>query len=140
MQIQGNFDLGAKFLGTVVYRYLSGKPFSRQVTAGAFSSRFPLDQGGQDGDRRSGFVRYDVPGSERARRSAIGRSFGAREAFRVDLQLFNVFNNDAHDSFQTLLVECWGLLLSESPCLAATFGRAYRAQMVIPGVASEVLS
>ncbi|MCP4200825.1 MAG: hypothetical protein GY769_02690, partial [bacterium] len=47
VQIQGNFDLPWNLLGTVVYRYLSGKPYNRQVQAGVFSSQFPLEQGGQ---------------------------------------------------------------------------------------------
>ncbi|MEE2776641.1 MAG: hypothetical protein VYE73_07750 [Acidobacteriota bacterium] len=36
---------------------------------------------------------------------SLGREFGGDATrFRVDLQLFNVFNNDAHDAFQTLVV------------------------------------
>ena len=36
---------------------------------------------------------------------SLGRSFEAGSAvFRIDAQLFNVFNSDAHDSWQTLVV------------------------------------
>jgi len=36
---------------------------------------------------------------------SLGRSFGAGPTeIRIDLQLFNVFNNDAHDSWQTLIL------------------------------------
>ena len=104
LQIQGNFDLPWKLLGTVVYRYLSGKPYNRQVTAGVFSSQFPLNQGGQ--------TVIAVPASEDTRFSdqnvldlSLGRTFKAGPTeIQIDLQFFNVFNNDAHDSWQTLIV------------------------------------
>jgi len=36
---------------------------------------------------------------------SLNREFQANKAtIQVDLQLFNVFNNDAHDSWQTLIV------------------------------------
>jgi len=104
LQIQGNFDLPWNLLGTVFYRYLSGKPYNRQVTAGVFSSQFPLNQGGQ--------TVIAVPASEDTRFPdqnvldlGLGRTFKAGPtAIQIDLQLFNVFNNDAHDSWQTLIV------------------------------------
>ena len=36
---------------------------------------------------------------------SLGRSFGAGPTLiNIDLQLFNVFNNEAHDSWQTLIL------------------------------------
>jgi hypothetical protein len=104
VQIQGNFDLPWKLLGTGVYRYLSGKPYNRQVTAGVLSSQFPLEQGGQ--------TVIAVPASEDTRFPdqnvldlSLGRTFKAGPtAIQIDLQLFNVFNNEAHDSWETLIV------------------------------------
>ena len=104
VQIQGNFDLPWNLLGTGVYRYLSGKPYNRQVTAGVFSSQFPLNQGPQ--------TVIAVPASEATTFSAqnvldlsLGRDFKAGPStIQIDLQFFNVFNNEAHDSWQTLIV------------------------------------
>ena len=104
LQIQGNFDLPWNLIGTVIYRYLSGKPYNRQVTAGVYSSQFPLNQGGQ--------TVIAVPASEDTRFSdqnvldlGLGRSFPVgRTTIQIDAQFFNVFNNTAHDSWQTLIV------------------------------------
>ena len=104
LQIQGNFDLPWKLLGTVVYRYLSGKPYNLQVTAGRPSTQFPLEQLGQ--------TVIAVPASDdttfpdqNVLDLSLGRSFGAGPTeIRIDLQLFNVFNNEAHDSWQTLIL------------------------------------
>ncbi|MCP3958871.1 MAG: hypothetical protein GY719_13540 [bacterium] len=104
LQIQGNFDLGWNLLGTAVFRYLSGKPYNRQVQAGVFSSQFPLAQGGQ--------TVIAVPASgdttfpdQNVLDLSLGRSFEAGKAtIRLDAQLFNVFNDDAHDGWQTLVV------------------------------------
>jgi len=104
VQVQSNVDMPWKLRGTLVYRYLSGKPYNRQVQAGVFSSQFPLAQGGQ--------TVIAVPASEDTRFSdqnvldlSLGRSFEAGPTtILIDLQLFNVFNNDAHDSWQTLVV------------------------------------
>jgi hypothetical protein len=104
VQIQGNFDLPWKLLGTVVYRYLSGKPYNLQVTAGRPSTQFPLEQLGQ--------TVIAVPASDdttfpdqNVLDLSLGRSFGAGPTeIRIDLQLFNVFNNEAHDSWQTLIL------------------------------------
>jgi len=104
LQVQGNFDLGWNLVGTFIYSYLSGKPYNRQVTAGVFSSRFPLEQGGQ--------TVIAVPASGDTTFSAqnlldlsLGRTFETGPiAIQIDLQLFNVFNNTAHDSWQTLIV------------------------------------
>jgi len=104
VQIQSNLDLPWNLLGTLVYRYLSGKPYNRQVNAGVFSSQFPLNQGAQHV--------IAVPASEATRFPdqnvldlSLGRIFEAGPTtIQIDLQLFNVFNNDAHDSWQTLIV------------------------------------
>jgi hypothetical protein len=104
LQVQGNFDLQWKLYGTVIYSYLSGKPYNRQVTAGSFSSRFPLNQGGQ--------TVIAVPASEDTTFSnqnvldlSFGRVFKAGPTeIKIDLQFFNVFNSAAHDSWQTLIV------------------------------------
>ena len=104
LQVQGNFDLGWNLVGTAIYSYLSGKPYNRQVTAGSFSSRFPLAQGGQSV--------IAVPASEDTTYSdqnvldlSFGRIFNAGPmTIQIDLQLYNVFNSTAHDSWQTLIV------------------------------------
>ncbi len=104
LQIQGKFDLPWKLLGTGVYRYLSGKPYNRQVTAGVLSSQFPLEQGGQTviAVPASGDTRFP---DQNVLDLSLGRTFVAgKTAFHIDLQLFNVFNTDAHDSWETLIV------------------------------------
>ena len=104
VQIQGNFDLPWKLLGTVVYRYLSGKPYSRQVFAGVFSSQFPLAQGAQKVIAVPASDELTFP-NQNVLDLSLGRSFEAGSAtIRIDAQLFNVFNDDAHDAFQTLVV------------------------------------
>ena len=104
LQLQGRVDLPWNLLGTAVYSYLSGKPYNRQVKAGVFSSRFPLNQGGQ--------TVIAVPASDDTTFSdqnlldlSLGKVFEAGAvSIQIDLQLFNVFNSDAHDSWQTLIV------------------------------------
>ena len=104
LQLQGNFDLPWKFEGSVVYRYLSGKPYSRQVKAGLHTSSTPLNQWNQ--------TVIAVPASEDTTFPAqnvldlsLARDFPAGGAtIEVAVQLFNAFNNDAHDSWETLVV------------------------------------
>jgi len=104
LQVQGNFDLPWKFFGTVVYSYLSGKPYNRQVTAGSFSSRFPLEQGGQT------VIAVPATGDttfsdQNVLDLSFGRVFDAGPVeIQVDLQFYNIFNSTSHDSWQTLIV------------------------------------
>ena len=102
-QFQANFDLAWKLNGSVIYSYLDGKPFSRQVQVGSSASASPLNQGTQ--------TIIAVPaGSERLPDQSVldlslGRRFALGETeLKVDLQLFNVFNEDAHDWWQTNVV------------------------------------
>jgi hypothetical protein len=104
LQLQTLFDLPWKFQGSVIYRFLGGKPFSRQVQVGSSASASPLNQGNQ------GVIA--IPASDDNRLPdqnvldlALGRVFQAGPTdLQLDLQLFNVFNEDAHDWWQTLVV------------------------------------
>jgi hypothetical protein len=104
LQLQTHFDLPWKLNGSVIYRFLGGKPFSRQMQVGSSASASPLNQGNQtviaipaSGDNR-------LP-DQNVLDVALGRTFplGPTE-FKIDLQLFNVLNEDAHDWWETLVV------------------------------------
>jgi len=104
LNVQANIDLPWQLRANFVYRYLSGKPYSRQVQAGVFSSQFPLAQGGQT-------VIADPASSDRTFPAqnvldlGLGRTFGSGDTtFEIDIQVFNAFNNDAFDAWQTLVV------------------------------------
>lgn len=105
VQVQTYFDMPWKLKGSVIYSYLGGKPFSRQLQVGSGSSASPLNQGSQR--------IIAIPSGQAGRLPdqnvldlSLGRSFaiGASD-LEVDLQLFNVFNEDAHDFWQTLNVQ-----------------------------------
>ena len=103
-QFQGSFELPWKLIGTTTYSFMSGKPYSRQLVVGLRSSASPLAQGGQrviavpasDDNRLPDQNNFDV---------ALGRRFdvGAVQ-LKLDLQVFNVFNEDTHDWWDTLQV------------------------------------
>ncbi len=103
-QFQGNLELPWKLIGTATYSFLTGKPYSRQLTVGLENSASPLAQGGQ--------TVIAVPASDDNRlpdQNLVDLSFGRRfDAGRVelklDLQLFNVFNEDVHDWWEELTV------------------------------------
>ncbi len=104
LQVQTTFALPWELNGSVVYSFLGGKPFSRQVQVGAGSSASPLNQGTQT------IIAVPADSSQRLPDQnnldlALGRVFdvGPTE-LRVDVQLFNVFNEDAHDWWESLVV------------------------------------
>ncbi len=103
-QFQGSFELPWKLVGTTTYSFMTGKPYSRQLTVGLRNSASPLAQGGQrviaipasDDARLPDQNNFDV---------ALGRRFDVGELqLKLDLQVFNVFNEDTFDWWQTLQV------------------------------------
>ena len=74
------------------------------MTAGRPSTRYPLEQLGQ--------TVIAVPASDdttfpdqNVLDLSLGRDFEAGPTtITIDLQFFNIFDNDAHDSWQTLIV------------------------------------
>ena len=104
LNVQGNFDLPWQLRANVVYRFLSGKPYSRQVFAGGFSTQLPLAQGAQRVIATPASSDTTFP-DQNVLDLSIGRVFGSGTAkFHLDVQVFNVFNNDAHDVWETLVV------------------------------------
>ncbi len=104
LQLQGNFDLPWKLVGTVVFSYLDGKPFSRQVRAGAGSSNSPLAQGAQTVIAIPASSDDRLP-SQSPLDLALGRRFDlGRSELKLDVQVLNVFNEDSHDWWQSLIV------------------------------------
>ena len=72
-QFQGNFELPWKLIGTGTYSFLTGKPYSRQLTVGLRTSASPLAQGGQ--------TVIAVPASDDTRlpdQNLVDLSFGRR--------------------------------------------------------------
>ncbi len=103
-QFQGSFELPWKLIGTATYTHMTGKPFSRQLTVGLQNSASPLAQGGQ--------TIIAVPASDDNRLPdqnnvdlALGRRFDVGKAtLKLDVQMFNVFNEDSHDWWDSLQV------------------------------------
>ena len=104
LQAQTNIELPWKLVGTAMVSYLDGKPFSRQVRVGSSSSQSPLNQGSQtviavpasDDNRLPSQTVFDL---------AVGRRFEiGPTTLKLDLQMFNVTNEDSYDWLQTLLV------------------------------------
>ncbi len=104
LQFQGSFELPWRLIGTATYSYMTGKPYSRQLIVGLRNSASPLAQGGQR--------IIAIPASDDARLPdqnnfdlSLGRRFdvGAVE-LKLDVQLFNVFNEDTHDWWEELTV------------------------------------
>ena len=94
-QLQSNFDLPWRMEGTAVFKWLTGRPYNRRT-------RVSLDQGltdvilepANDGLRLPDQVALDL---------TLGRrfEFSNGASVRFDAQLFNVFNEDAHDFWET---------------------------------------
>ena len=104
LQLQGNFDIPWDMVGTVIYRLLDGKPYSRQVTAGSGGSQSPINQGGQGVIVVPADSNVRLP-TQNVLDLAIGKRIDAGPTtVKIDLQLFNVFNEDSHDWWQTLNV------------------------------------
>ena len=104
LQFQGSFELPWKLVGTATYSFMTGKPFSRQLTVGLRNSASPLAQGGQrviavpasDDNRLPDQNNFDV---------SFGRRFEVGQVeLKLDLQVLNVFNEDTHDWWETLQV------------------------------------
>jgi outer membrane receptor protein involved in Fe transport len=103
LQLQTHVDLPWQLQASLVYSYLGGKPFGRQLQVGAGSSASPLNQGTQT-------VIALPAGSARLPDQnvldlALGRTFSLGSAeLETNVQVFNVFNDDAHDWWQSLVV------------------------------------
>lgn len=103
-QFQGSFELPWKLVGTATYSYMTGKPYNRQLVVGLRNSASPLAQGGQRV--------IAVPASDDTRLPtqnnvdfSLGRRFDVGQVqLKLDVQLFNVFNEDTHDWWETLQV------------------------------------
>jgi len=104
LQFQGSFELPWKLIGTTTYTYMSGKPYSRQLLVGARSSASPLAQGSQrliaipasDDTRLPDQNNFDV---------SLGRRFDVGKVqLKLDVQMFNIFNEDTYDWWQSLQV------------------------------------
>ncbi len=103
-QLQGSYDLPWKLRSNVVWRWLYGKPYSRQVQVGSMASNVSLNQGSQ--------TVIAIPADSSTRLPdqnildiTLGRAFPiGRTELLIDLQLFNAFNADVHDWWETLLV------------------------------------
>ena len=103
VQVQGSFELPWKLTGSAVYRYLDGKPYNRQLTVGGMGSQSPLAQGSQ--------TVIAVPAGSNTLPDQNVLDLGLVRDFdlgAVDLtfnvKLFNVFNEDGHDWWETLNV------------------------------------
>ncbi len=102
-QLQGNYRLPLKFTATVIYRFLYGKPYNRQLQVGS-SSLVNLNQGSQ------GVIAIPAESSTRLPDQNIldigfGRPFDLGPVeLKVDVQLFNALNSDVHDWWETLEV------------------------------------
>ena len=105
VQVQGNWDLPWKLRGMAIYRYLAGKPYNTQLSVGGMASGAPLNQGSQ--------TIIAVPAVSGVTRPAnnildvgLTRDFslGGSIDLGVNVKLFNVFNDDSHDWWQTLKV------------------------------------
>ena len=103
-QFQGSFELPWKLIGTATYSYMTGKPYSRQLRVGLSASASPLAQGGVDV--------IAIPASDDTRlpdQNNLDLSFGRRfevgaVELKLDVQLFNVFNEDTYDWWEELTV------------------------------------
>ncbi len=104
IQVQSQFDLPWRLNGSVVYSYLDGKPYGRQVQVGASSSASPLAQGNQTVIALPAGAGPDLP-DQNVLDLALGRTFemGPTE-LKIDIQAFNIFNEGSHDWWETLVV------------------------------------
>ncbi|MCP4224542.1 MAG: hypothetical protein GY773_14480, partial [Actinomycetia bacterium] len=104
VQMQAHFDLPWGVTGSTIYRYLSGKPYNRQMEVGARASASPLNQGGQ--------TIIVVPAETSTRMPdqnvidlGLAKDFSLGVVdLGVNLKLYNALNEDSHDWWQTLSV------------------------------------
>jgi len=104
VQLQGSYDLPWKLRSNVVYRFLDGKPYGRHLTVGQNASLTPLNQGSQ--------TVIAIPADSSTTRPdqhmldiTLGRAFTLGPVdLLLDLQLYNAFNTDTHDYWETLNV------------------------------------
>jgi outer membrane receptor protein involved in Fe transport len=104
IQVQSNMDMPWKLNGSVMYRFLDGKPYNRQVEVGGQGSRTPLEQGAvtviaipaqSDVTRPSQNV-FDL---------SLSRPFDLGPVdLTVRLDLLNATNEDSWEYWQTLNV------------------------------------
>jgi outer membrane receptor protein involved in Fe transport len=97
---QGNFDLPWNLRASTNINLMSGKPYSRQIRV------FGLGQG------RSTVIMEPASDDQRHPfQSIVDFSIGKRfdlpndGTFKLDVQMFNIFGEDASDSFQTLRLQ-----------------------------------
>ncbi len=103
-QAQANFDLPWSLNANVIYRYLDGRPFNRQVQVGAASSASPLNQGIQTVIAVPASNDSTLP-SQNVLDLGVGRRFVTGPVnLKVDVQVLNLFNEDSNDFWQTLVV------------------------------------
>ncbi len=104
LQFQGSFELPWNLVGSATWNYMTGAPYSRQVTVGLKNSASPLAQGAQ--------TVIAVPASDDTRLPdqnnldlSLGRRFDVgKTRLKFDVQVLNVFNEDSHDGWQELTV------------------------------------
>lgn len=103
-QFQGSFELPWQLVGTATYSYMTGKPYSRQLLVGGRGSPAELAQGGtrviavpaSDDTRLPDQNNFDL---------SFGRRFDVgRAQLKLDVQLFNIFNEDTYDWWEELTV------------------------------------
>ena len=104
VQFQGSFELPWNLVGTATYSFMTGKPYNRQLTVGQANSASPLAQRAtrviaipaSDDTRLPDQNNFDI---------ALGRRFDVGQIqLKLDVQVFNVFNEDTHDWWQDLRV------------------------------------
>jgi outer membrane receptor protein involved in Fe transport len=104
LQMQGNWDLPRKFTASVMYRFLSGKPYNRQLSVGQSWSSSPLAQGTQTviaipADTSTSMPDQNIVDLGLARDFTLGAT-----NLRLNLKLYNALNEDSHDWWQSLNV------------------------------------
>ncbi len=104
VQVQGSFDLPWSLNGSVIYRFLSGKPYNRQLSVGGMFSSSPLNQGSQTVIAIPADTSTSMP-DQNVVDLGLGRDFklGATN-LTVNLKLYNAFNQDGHDWWESLNV------------------------------------
>ena len=103
-QLQGTYQLPWQLRSNVVWRLLYGKPYSRQVQVGSMASNVSLNQGSQTVIAIPAESSTRLP-TQNVLDITLGRAFQFnRVELLLDLQLFNAFNADPHDWWETLVV------------------------------------
>jgi hypothetical protein len=105
IQFQGSFDMPADFTGSVIYRFLSGKPYNRQLSVGQSWSSSPLAQGTQTVIAIPADTSTSMP-DQNIIDLGLSKDFDAGAAnIQLNVHLYNALNEDHHDWWQTLNVE-----------------------------------